>query len=75
MISNLIVLPWLGILVLAFIPSRNTDLIRKIGAGTAALCFVLSLQLWVLFVNNTKNREIPSIPKYTGNIHVFTSTN
>jgi len=51
MLSNLILLPWLGILVLAFVPARNTDLIRKIGAGTAALCFVLSLQLWVLFDN------------------------
>jgi len=51
MLSNLIVLPWLGILVLAFVPSRNTDLIRKIGAGFAGLCFVLSLQLWVLFDN------------------------
>jgi len=51
MLSNLILLPWLGILVLAFVPSRNTDLIRKIGAGTAALCFVLSLLLWVLFDN------------------------
>jgi len=51
MLSNLIVLPWLGILVLAFVPSRNTDLIRKIGASFAALSFVLSLQLWVLFDN------------------------
>jgi len=51
MLSNLILLPWLGILVLAFVPSRNTDLIRKIGAATAALCFVLSLWLWVLFDN------------------------
>jgi len=51
MLSNLILLPWLGIIVLAFVPSRNTDLIRKIGAATAALCFVLSLWLWVLFDN------------------------
>ncbi len=52
MLSQLILLPWLGILVLAFIPNRNVKLIRMVGAGTAALCFILSLQLWILFDNS-----------------------
>jgi NADH:ubiquinone oxidoreductase subunit 4 (subunit M) len=47
--SYIVLLPVIGSLLLIFIPSSRTSLIRSIGLGTSLLTFTLSLFLWVWF--------------------------
>jgi len=54
-LSNLIVLPLVGALVLLILPSWNAQLLRLTSLAFSFLTFLLSLFLWVFFDKSTSN--------------------
>ena len=49
----LLLLPLIGVFILAFIPSWNYKLIRSVALNISVLTFLLSLFLWIFFDNST----------------------
>lgn len=61
LLSIILLLPILGVLVLMFIPSWKTQLIRTIALNTSLITFLISLLLWIEFDSSTSKFQFVEI--------------
>jgi len=52
LLTYILISPLIGFTILAFIPSSNVKLVKKIGFRTSCVTFVCSIYLWVVFNNS-----------------------
>ena len=52
LLTYILLLPLIGFLILCFVPSYKTKLIKTIGFRVSCITFLLSLYIWVIFNNS-----------------------